>query len=257
MNVLVGVFFFGGFIGVVLGSVWRKTSKPTIKFAIALIGAAITGAPFAFLQGLGAEIWMYPVGIVAGLFWSRLGDVRNAIAKGRASVGDSAWYVAIAEAVLVVAATLGAILFAANGGQFPGLSSDRSEVRAIESKEMPCRLAWVFLGKYSNRSGQYQDPAAFRYPDVSGPRSPIPTGGDKIVISSARNMLITDYRDSSAEEKCDKMLVPPEGYRPETASQYIAGRIESDRMVLVHEIVSLPAPDAEPTYVWALIGPPK
>lgn len=127
--------------------------------------------------------------------------------------------------------------------------------KKIVSGILPCRWAWVFLGKYSHSRGAYVLPPSFKFANKSGPTSPFPSEGDEIVLVAEKTAHITGYASTPEGTKCNGMLNPPTGYRPETAKQYEAGKIPGNTQVTVNKIAYLPNPKYEPTYVWALVGP--
>ena len=124
----------------------------------------------------------------------------------------------------------------------------------VTRSDMPCRWAWIYLGKYSPAKGEYVFPPAFRFSDARGPSSPFPKLGDKIILTTEKTLLVTGYGNSPAESKCDQILSPPWGYTPKTSRQYEAGSLKKDMEVAVNDITLMPEATAEPTYVWALIG---
>jgi hypothetical protein len=69
---LLGVLCMGGFVGFLLSLAINFSSTVNLKVLSALMGAALGGAPILFMQGLGFEKWMYPIGLVMGLLWLRI-----------------------------------------------------------------------------------------------------------------------------------------------------------------------------------------
>lgn len=254
--VLVGALSLGGFVGYVLGWVINKTSRPGVKSAVAIIGAGVSGAPLLFLEGLGSEKWMYPMGIVLGVLWSRFASIARSISNGSKVQGRSAWYVALAQGGGILVTTCAVLLFATTDNESRQLDQSASRAMPVTASEMPCRLVWIFLGRYSPAKNRYEVPPGFRYLDADSPRSPIPEVGDSVVTTAARNMLVTGYGEADAPHRCDQMLDPPAGYRPETATNYQAGKLSPEKVVLVNQLSTLPAPGAEPSYIWALVGVP-
>jgi len=232
-----------------------KVSKPTIKTIVTVIGAAVSGAPAVFLQGLGSEKWFYPVGVVAGFFWSRFAASARAVKSGPSGGKKIAWYFSIIEVAAISISTLVLLLVAAFSGS-RGISQPASRLMPLAETEMPCRLAWVFLGRFSPSKARYVVPPGFRYLDDQ-PRSPIPEPGDKVEITASRNLLISGFHSSDPSRKCDHMLDPPVGYRPETADKFQTGGVIRDRVVLLHQIALLPDGGADPVYVWGLVSPPR
>jgi hypothetical protein len=105
--IMVGVLFLGGFVGFVLALALTFSSTLQLKAAVAVLGAALAGAPVAFLTGVGAERWVYPVGLVLGLAWSRMLSARVQLAAPKPKRSPThvlAWVdmVAIAAITLVV-----------------------------------------------------------------------------------------------------------------------------------------------------------
>ena len=127
--------------------------------------------------------------------------------------------------------------------------------KKITSGMLPCRWVWVFLGKYSHSKGGYILTPAFRFADKAGPTSPFPNEGDEIVLVAEKTAHITGYTSAPEGAKCNGILNPPAGYRPETAKLYEAGKIPANTQVTVNKVAYLPNPKYEPTYVWALVGP--
>jgi len=74
-----GVLALGIFIGFLLGYALLQ-SRPTVKAAITVIGAALGGAPVVFVRDAGTAKWFYPIGLVLGLFLVRAFSARSAIA---------------------------------------------------------------------------------------------------------------------------------------------------------------------------------
>jgi hypothetical protein len=74
---LLGVLFLGGFVGFILGLALSFSKKLTYKAVAAVLGAALGGAPLAFMGNLAYERWMYPVGLVLGLISIRLLTARK------------------------------------------------------------------------------------------------------------------------------------------------------------------------------------
>ena len=249
---LLGVLAYGALCGYVLGVAWKKIKTPKIKTAATLIGAFSTGIPIAFVEGLGDEKLLYPIGLVVGFFWSGVAEDLRVIARGRKQVGAAAWHLAVVKSTLVLGGTLGILLL---GFTRPdGRRGD--EVAALQQSEMPCRLAWVFLGRYSSARRGYEIAPHFRYPDGVMQRGAVPEIGDKIVVVAPRNLIVTGYGLASEGDRCNRMLTPPFGYRPETDAEYVAGKINPPKLVVVNRIEFLPSADADPTYVWALIEAP-
>ena len=125
----------------------------------------------------------------------------------------------------------------------------------VSRADMPCRWAWVYLGKYSHFKGEYLMPPAFRFSQPKGPASPFPKTGDRIIFTADKTLLVTGYANAKPDAKCAKILSPPWGYHPETSKKYEAGTLKRDTEVAVNQVTLMPEPAAEPTYVWALVGP--
>lgn len=60
-----GILLLGIFVGSILGFGLAKA-------AITVLGSALGGGPILFVNGVGAEKWTYPVGLVLGLLVIRL-----------------------------------------------------------------------------------------------------------------------------------------------------------------------------------------
>lgn len=125
----------------------------------------------------------------------------------------------------------------------------------VSRAEMPCRWAWIYLGKYSPSHGAYVLPPAFRFADGRGPASPFPGAGDRIVLTADKTLLVRGYAEAAAGTKCDRILDPPWEYRPETAKAFEAGMLKRGSELAVNQVTFMPGPSADPTYVWALVGP--
>jgi hypothetical protein len=102
--VLLGVVFLGGFVGFILGLTLQLPKTLNLKVAVSLIAAALGGAPLLFMRGLGFEKWMYPIGLVMGLLWTRIISARFSSASRSRQTQLFAWLdmVAIAVITLVV-----------------------------------------------------------------------------------------------------------------------------------------------------------
>ena len=70
MTELVGIISLGVFVGLLLG-LGLAHSKPTAQVVLTLLGAALGGAPIAFMSSA-ARKWFYPVGLLVGLLSARL-----------------------------------------------------------------------------------------------------------------------------------------------------------------------------------------
>jgi hypothetical protein len=122
---------------------------------------------------------------------------------------------------------------------------------------MPCRWAWVYLGRYSPSKTRYELPEGFRFADHSRLRSPVPSVGDEISLTQETTLIITNYASVEDAHKCDLILDPPWLYRPETARQFEAGKLPAGSLVVVNQVTLMPSPEADPAYVWALVGPER
>jgi hypothetical protein len=69
-----GVLCLGSFVGFLLGFGLMK-SNPSLRAALTVVGAALGGAPVAFLAGT-EQKWLYPVGLLTGLLWVRVAGAR-------------------------------------------------------------------------------------------------------------------------------------------------------------------------------------
>ena len=257
MNIVaIGSLCVGGIVGALLGKFWSKTAKVGLKASVAIFGVVFTGAPVAFLNQLGEERWFYPAGVLIAILWILIrGDLQRVGRRARRA-DKAAWWVAIAKVLAVAVATL--LLVGVALLQPASLDGDGYRVKATETKQtvMPCRVAWIFLGRYGNASQKYITPPAFRYADLSAMHGLIPSIGDRIVMLEKRNLIVAGYGSAEENKKCNRMLEPPKDYRPETASEFIAGFVQPDQEFLVNDITFLPNRDAEPTYVWASVRLP-
>lgn len=137
----------------------------------------------------------------------------------------------------------------------PRKLSGHSDVAGpITRDETACRWVWIFLGRYSDLQDRYEVPEAFEYANNSSLRSPIPKSGDSILIVSQRSQIVSGYKEAEPSNKCVRMLDAPTSYRPEVATSFEAGIIPAGKVVTVNKIEFLPSPEAEPKYVWALVG---
>lgn len=125
----------------------------------------------------------------------------------------------------------------------------------ISRGDLPCRWVWVYMGKYSHAKGEYLLPPAFRFADSRGPSSPFPKAGDRVVLTADRTIIVTGFGDAPETSKCERILHAPWGYNPKTTKIYEAGTLKKDSQVAVNNVVLMPSQTAEPTYVWALVGP--
>lgn len=66
-----GILLLGIFVGSILGFGLAKAGGG-LKAAITVLGSALGGGPILFVNGVGAEKWTYPVGLVLGLLVIRL-----------------------------------------------------------------------------------------------------------------------------------------------------------------------------------------
>ena len=257
MNIVaLGAYCVGGIVGAVLGKFWAKASKPTLKTAIAVIGALFTGAPLAFVQDLGAEKWMYPIGVLTGFVWNQIGADLRRLSQGIRKSGQSAWNLSAIKVAAVSVATLAFSLLGLLHKQSTTSEPDRRQSEKSITVVMPCRLAWVFLERYSNARQQYVIPPAFRYADQASMHGPIPSVGEKIMMTQRRNLIVSGYGSAEPSKKCNRMLEPPHDYRPDTASDFIAGSVEPGQELMINDLVFLPTREADPTYVWASVRAP-
>jgi hypothetical protein len=133
-------------------------------------------------------------------------------------------------------------------------SNDTANVTPIEREDTACRWVWIFLGRFSRSQARYEVPEAFRYLENESLKYPIPRVGDSIVVISKRTQIVAGYAKAESSKKCDRMLDPPERYRPETARDFEAGVIPIGRIVTVNKTAFLPSENSDPVYVWALVG---
>jgi hypothetical protein len=108
-----GILALGGFVGFLLG-LGLMNSHPTLKAAITVIGTALGGAPVVFISEA-SDKWMYPLGLLTGLLWSRAVGARVQLAqkverpaKQAAVHGWLAWI----DLLLILAITIGAVSLA-------------------------------------------------------------------------------------------------------------------------------------------------
>ena len=106
----IGVLALGVFIGFLLGFALLQ-SKPSVKAAITVVGAALGGGPVLFMKEAGTAKWFYPIGLLVGLFTVRAGGARAAIGLKFANPnpknkihGYFAWLDLFAMALLIGAA---------------------------------------------------------------------------------------------------------------------------------------------------------
>jgi hypothetical protein len=111
-----GVLALGVFIGFLLGFALLR-SKPTVKAAITVVGAALGGGPVVFMKDAGTAKWFYPIGLIAGLFFVRAQTARMAIGlkyenptPPKKVHGYFAWLDLLAISVVAGAALIYAVL---------------------------------------------------------------------------------------------------------------------------------------------------
>jgi hypothetical protein len=256
--ILLGVLFLGGFVGFLLGLALRVPENINLKLAVAVIGAALGGAPIIFMQDLAFQKWMYPVGLVVGFLWVRLISARTLVTKRPKKDERIAWYVGWLDTFAIVGVTLVVVaftMFFMSEEPTESAPETTNPVNEVTRKDMPCRWAWVFLGRYSHQKSKYELPPAFRYADNRGPASPIPGAGDQIILVTERSLLVNNYASAEEGHKCNSMLDPPLGYRPETEMEFKAGSLSENSLVWINQVSLMPSPESEPVYVWALVGP--
>lgn len=256
MNIFaIGALCVGVIVGGLLGKFWSKTSKTAIKTAIALFGVLFAGAPAAFLNDLGVERWFYPVGAIIGILWNLIGADLKKVSQAQRRAGKASWWVSMFKVIAVAGATIFLLSIALLHPTTPE-HDDTGRKTALSPLVMPCRLVWIYLGRYSNASQQYLAAPAFHYKDQASMRGPIPRLDDRIVLTEARNLIVPGFKSAEASKKCNRMLEPPTNYRPETASDFVAGRALPGHELLINELSYLPDRKAEPTYVWASVRVP-
>jgi hypothetical protein len=251
---MIGVLFLGGFVGLLLGLTLQIPKSQSLKTVVAIIGAALGATPVAFMQGLAYEKWMYPVGLVVGLLWIRVISARSLLATMPEQSDRVAWYLAWADTAAVIIVTA-VVVLSATFVHTQSSAATVPDIGWITRQDLPCRWAWIYLGRYSPAKQQYELPEGFRYADNSRLRTPIPNSGDEIVLTSERRLIISNYASAEASQKCDSITEPPWEYSPKTANQFEAGTLKAGMHVLVNQTTLMPSPGAEPTYVWTLIGP--
>ena len=250
MNVAyVGILFLGGFVGFLLSLTVKLSAPPTVRSIVQVIGAALGGAPMLFMQDAGSAIWAYPVGLVLGLIWARRAVTAKARRHGRGAK-PSGWGDLLLPAVVSVA-VVAAFAF------LPDSQSTGASGHVIKREDLPCPVAWIYLGRFSKNRGNYELPPSFRYAASVGGQPPaVPRIGDVIVTTRDLTLLVSNYAAAASEKKCHGMLTPPWTYRPETADSFTAGHLPKRSQVLITQITLMPTPDADPYYVWALIKAP-
>lgn len=257
MNIFaIAALCVGVIVGGLLGRFWSKTSRTAIKSALAVFGVLFTGAPVAFLSDLGVERWFYPVGATIGILWYLVGADLRKVSQGQRQAGKAAWRVALTKVLAVATFTLIMATMAFVHTSIVNGSKGSLNLAKTSPLVMPCRLVWIYLGRYSNARQQYVAAPAFHYKDQSSMRGPIPQLDDRIVLTEVRNLIVPGFKGAEASKKCNRMLEPPANYRPETASDFIAGRALPGHEFLINDLVYLPDRGAEPTYVWASVRVP-
>ena len=110
-----GVLAMGVFVGYLLGLALLQTRSLNIKAAITVVGAALSGAPVVFMNGLGDSRWIYPVGLLLGLLFVRIPGARRAIAHkwvtnrpDEKALGWFAWF----DIAVITLASLAALAYA-------------------------------------------------------------------------------------------------------------------------------------------------
>jgi hypothetical protein len=100
---LLGVLSLGVFVGFILCLTLISSTNLTVKITASVISAALGGGPVVFMHGLTFEKWMYPIGLLLGLAWTRMISARNQ-SQGLGLVRLYAWLdiLAIAGATLVI-----------------------------------------------------------------------------------------------------------------------------------------------------------
>lgn len=257
MNILaIGALCVGVIVGGLLGKFWSRTSKTAIKSVLAIFGVLFTGAPVAFLSDLGVERGFYPVGATIGILWHLVGADLRKVSHGQRQAGKPAWRVAMLKVLAVASFTFIMVAMAFVHTTVVDGNKDSLNPAKTSPMVMPCRLVWIHLGRYSNARQKYVATPAFHYKDQTSMRGPIPEIDDRIVLTEARNLIVTGFKKADASKKCNRMLEPPTNYRPETASDFIAGRALPGHEFLINDLSYLPDRGAEPTYVWASVRVP-
>ncbi|OGT54746.1 MAG: hypothetical protein A3E01_18705 [Gammaproteobacteria bacterium RIFCSPHIGHO2_12_FULL_63_22] len=246
----VGILFLGGFVGFLLSLTVKVSSKPTVRGMLQVIGAALGGTPILFMEGAGPSKWAYPVGLVLGLIWARRVVAPKRPGRGSAAAKSTGWRDTLVPTVISLVVVL-AFAF------FQDRTSTDDGGHAVTRSELPCNLAWIYLGRFSKSRSNYELPPGFRLPASGGQKSPIPDKGDYIITTKELSLLVSGYGAAVPAQRCNRILDPPWGYRPETAAEYQAGRLPRDSKVLVNSVTLMPTPDADPFYVWALVGAAK
>ena len=107
-----GLLCLGIFVGFLLGFALMKSNNQSIKSVLTVLGAALAGAPVAFMTGV-EQKWMYPVGLLVGLLYTRVFAARNAIAMKVANPepenkvhGIFAWIDLIVISIVTISAIL-------------------------------------------------------------------------------------------------------------------------------------------------------
>lgn len=108
----VGGLSLGVFIGTVLGFGLLKAGGG-LKAALAVVGAALGGAPVLFLGDTQAK-WLYPLGLVCGLSMLRMAQARVSIirqASRPTKAGRVESIFAYIDIIVIAVATVAAVLF--------------------------------------------------------------------------------------------------------------------------------------------------
>jgi hypothetical protein len=102
-----GVLSLGLFVGVILGYGLMK-SGGTLRAGITVLGAALGGGPILFMKSIADERWAYPIGLLLGLGFARIGGARTVLAKPAKSGTTHffAWLDIIVIAVVTLVATV-------------------------------------------------------------------------------------------------------------------------------------------------------
>ena len=100
-----GVLCLGIFVGGILAFSLSK-SDGNLKTAIAIIGAALGGAPMLFIEDVGQAKWVYPVGLILGLLILRFWFARSVLVNRRSGRNQQvfAWGEVIIISILTVLA---------------------------------------------------------------------------------------------------------------------------------------------------------
>jgi hypothetical protein len=82
-----GVICLGALVGFLLG-IGLASSRHTLRAVLTILGAALGGAPVAFIAA-SEHRWLYPVGLLLGFLWVRTASLWKTISTALSSRGSS------------------------------------------------------------------------------------------------------------------------------------------------------------------------